>query len=500
MRIKHSLIIGTFLLFVTSIVGAVTYGPTRAAGGIQTRPSSSWGGSDGSSGIYERGDAGMTYHPSTGAEVVLSSSGGGGGSGTVTSVATDSTLTGGPITSTGTLGINLGNANTWTASQNVASVALTDGSSIATNAALGNTFTVTLGGNRTLANPSNLVAGGTYQWIVTQDSTGGRTLSFGSDFTWPGSTAPALSTTPSASDLISCVASSTSNLLCAFAGGDGSGGGGGSSTLSASYNTGASASDQTMLVQSAKGGPVIVKANGSGTGALLKVEDSSGNALASFSDNATQTIASNVASSGSAVNLKVNAPSGYTSGDAIECWAVNGTCIASMQYDSGSYPAIIANGAVIGLMNNNGSPDGVVVGNTTVGFYASGGQRAYVTSTGIVMLVGLLPSDLSVASGGPSNRWSADWSQVFGTVVGSPLSSTGSNVTIAPTSGIHHVTGTGSVKTISLPVTGFVGCIDLIPDGAFTTVTGGNVALPSTAVVDRTLRECFDGTSWYPSY
>lgn len=40
-----------------------------------------------------------------------------GGGGTVTSVATDSTLTGGPITTTGTLGINLANANTWTGGQ-----------------------------------------------------------------------------------------------------------------------------------------------------------------------------------------------------------------------------------------------------------------------------------------------------------------------------------------------------------------------------------------------
>lgn len=39
--------------------------------------------------------------------------GGGGGSGTVTSVATDSTLSGGTITTTGTLGINLSNPNTW---------------------------------------------------------------------------------------------------------------------------------------------------------------------------------------------------------------------------------------------------------------------------------------------------------------------------------------------------------------------------------------------------
>lgn len=44
-------------------------------------------------------------------------SGGGGGSGTVTSVATDGTLTGGTITTTGTLGINLANANSWTGLQ-----------------------------------------------------------------------------------------------------------------------------------------------------------------------------------------------------------------------------------------------------------------------------------------------------------------------------------------------------------------------------------------------
>ncbi|MDO8518167.1 MAG: hypothetical protein Q7S26_02655, partial [bacterium] len=40
-------------------------------------------------------------------------------SGTVTNVSTDSTLTGGPITTTGTLGLNLGNSNWWTALQNI---------------------------------------------------------------------------------------------------------------------------------------------------------------------------------------------------------------------------------------------------------------------------------------------------------------------------------------------------------------------------------------------
>lgn len=75
--------------------------------------------------------------------VTAAANGTGGGSGTVTNVATDSTLTGGPISSTGTLGINLGNANTWTATQTfpdgsiasskLASTAVTPGSYIGAN-------------------------------------------------------------------------------------------------------------------------------------------------------------------------------------------------------------------------------------------------------------------------------------------------------------------------------------------------------------------------------
>jgi hypothetical protein len=53
---------------------------------------------------------------------------GAGGSGTVTNVATNATLTGGPITNTGTLGLNLANANTWTAGQMIlASSTIGDG-------------------------------------------------------------------------------------------------------------------------------------------------------------------------------------------------------------------------------------------------------------------------------------------------------------------------------------------------------------------------------------
>lgn len=65
--------------------------------------------------------------------------------------------------------------------------ALTDSPNISTDCAEGSVFTVTLGGNRTLDNPTNKVIGATYTWIVTQDGTGSRTLAFGTDFDFLGS-------------------------------------------------------------------------------------------------------------------------------------------------------------------------------------------------------------------------------------------------------------------------------------------------------------------------
>lgn len=64
----------------------------------------------------------------------------------------------------------------------VKSSALTDAATIATDASLGNMFYVTLGGNRTLGNPTNATARQKIEYRIRQDGTGGRTLAFGSDF------------------------------------------------------------------------------------------------------------------------------------------------------------------------------------------------------------------------------------------------------------------------------------------------------------------------------
>jgi hypothetical protein len=79
---------------------------------------------------------------------------------------------------------------------------LTDGATITPDFDANQNFSVTLGGNRTLANPSNIDAGQTGSIFVVQDGTGSRTLSFGAYWKFPGGTAPTLSTAAAAVDRI----------------------------------------------------------------------------------------------------------------------------------------------------------------------------------------------------------------------------------------------------------------------------------------------------------
>ena len=106
----------------------------------------------------------------------------------------------------------LDTAQVFTRQQNTANAALTDAATIAWDLNLAQVATVTLGGNRTLANPTNIVDGGSYRLIVKQDATGGRTLTFGSAYKWAGGSVPILSTGANAVDLLVFTADG-SNLL-----------------------------------------------------------------------------------------------------------------------------------------------------------------------------------------------------------------------------------------------------------------------------------------------
>ena len=79
---------------------------------------------------------------------------------------------------------------------------LTDATSIVVDFALGNNFLVTIGGNRTLAAPTNAVAGQTGQIYVVQDSTGSRTLAYNSVYQFVSGASPTLSTGASDVDIL----------------------------------------------------------------------------------------------------------------------------------------------------------------------------------------------------------------------------------------------------------------------------------------------------------
>jgi hypothetical protein len=79
---------------------------------------------------------------------------------------------------------------------------LTDGATINWDVNSGATATVTLGGNRTVAAPTNLVAGAFYALEIIQDATGSRTLTWNSVFKFANGVAPVLSTSASARDYV----------------------------------------------------------------------------------------------------------------------------------------------------------------------------------------------------------------------------------------------------------------------------------------------------------
>jgi hypothetical protein len=77
-----------------------------------------------------------------------------------------------------------------------------------------NNFTLTLGGNRVVANPVNPIAGQSGTIYIIQDSTGSRTLSWGNLWRFQGNTAPTLSTSANAVDMLVYSVRTTANISC----------------------------------------------------------------------------------------------------------------------------------------------------------------------------------------------------------------------------------------------------------------------------------------------
>ena len=101
----------------------------------------------------------------------------------------------------------------FTKAQRGTPVALTDAATIAVDLSLGNNFSVTLGGNRTLGDPSNVTAGQSGVIVVTQDGTGSRTLAYaGTKYKFAGGTAPTLTTTAAAVDVLAYYCESATRI------------------------------------------------------------------------------------------------------------------------------------------------------------------------------------------------------------------------------------------------------------------------------------------------
>ena len=110
----------------------------------------------------------------------------------------------------------LGIVQTFTAAQRGTITVLTDGATVTPDFDVTNNYSLTLGGNRTLANPTNLTAGQSGSIFLVQDGTGSRTLSFGSYYDFIGGTAPTLSTTASAVDRLDYVVRSATSIHAVF--------------------------------------------------------------------------------------------------------------------------------------------------------------------------------------------------------------------------------------------------------------------------------------------
>ena len=83
----------------------------------------------------------------------------------------------------------------------IAETTLTDGATISWNMNTQSVAKVTLGGNRTIAAPTNGSTGQFASLLVAQDGTGGRTLTWNAVYEFASDTAPTLTATASLGDL-----------------------------------------------------------------------------------------------------------------------------------------------------------------------------------------------------------------------------------------------------------------------------------------------------------
>ena len=169
--------------------------------------------------VYNNGTdvgAAITHLTSLTLGTALPVASGGSGAATLTGVIKGNGTSAFTAATAGTDYAGIDTAQTFTKGQRGEITGLTDGATITPDFADSNNFSVTLAGNRTLANPSNTVAGQSGSIFITQDGTGGRTLAYGTNYDFAGGTAPTLSTTAAAVDRIDYVVRTATSIHAVF--------------------------------------------------------------------------------------------------------------------------------------------------------------------------------------------------------------------------------------------------------------------------------------------
>jgi hypothetical protein len=90
---------------------------------------------------------------------------------------------------------------------------LVDGATITPNFGSNNNFTVTISGNRTIANPTNPKAGQSGV-VFIQQGIGSNTISWGTSWRFPSGSAPVLSTAANSVDAVVYAVKNTTSIVC----------------------------------------------------------------------------------------------------------------------------------------------------------------------------------------------------------------------------------------------------------------------------------------------
>ena len=182
---------------------------------------------------------------------------------------------------------------------------------------------------------------------------------------------------------------------------------------------------------------------------------------------------------------------------AVGLWALyylTGTQAASRYNTAIGHQAGVYAGPVSGGLTLSAATKGVYIGYNSSGTVGANNE--------IVIGAEAVGAGSNTTTIGSSTTTSTRLFGVVATGVTAPtIASAG---TIAPTTSITFISGTTTINTITAPsgIASTGGQITLIPTDLWSTGTSGNIALATTAVVNRALIMIYDAQTakWYPSY